>query len=70
MDYRSDPLTDLEWDVIAASHESRGLVQDMARLLVSSNYRDGWKFVGFNMERYWTTYLYMCARHIREGGKL
>ena len=63
-------LTEREWDVIAASHESRNLVHDMAKLLVSSKYNEGWRFVGFNMEGYWSIYLYMCARHIREGGKL
>jgi hypothetical protein len=66
----SSSLTEAEWDVIAASHESRRLVHDMAKLLVASNYRDGWKFVSFNMEGYWTTYLYMCALHVREGGTL
>jgi len=63
-------LTEREWDVIAASPESRALVKDMARLLVASNYKDGWKFVSFNMERHWSIYLYICALHIREGGTL
>ena len=63
-------LTEREWDVIAASRENRSLVHDMAKLLVDSKYNDGWRFVSFNMEGYWSIYLYMCARHIREGGVL
>lgn len=70
MVYNSRPLNDAEWDVIAASHENRRLVKDMAELVASSNYKDGWKFVCHYMDSLWARYLWLCAAHLREGGKL
>ena len=63
-------LTEREWDVVAASHENRRLVKDMAGLVASSNYKEGWKFVAYNMDSLWARYLWICAAHIREGNKL
>lgn len=66
----SSSLTEAEWDVIAASSESRNLVKDMAHLVVSSGYKDGWKFVVWHMKPLWSKYLWLCASHIKSGGKL
>ena len=63
-------LTESEWDEIAASHESRRLVKDMARLVVASDYKDGYKAVMWYMKPLWAKYLWLCANHIKEGGKL
>ena len=66
----SSSLTEQEWDVIAASHESRNLVKDMAHLVATSNYKDGWRFVVWYMHPLWSKYLWLCAGHLQEGGEL
>ena len=66
MSYNSNPLSETEWDVIAASPVSRKLCQDMADLLIRTNYKEGWKFVRNNLDPLWSKYLWQYAAYLKD----
>lgn len=66
---RTPHISETEWDKIASYPLTRRLVQDMAELLVETNYTSGHRFVRVNLEPYWSAYLFVYATYLRERSK-